>query len=319
VDDGWGVAVAFAPMDPGQSPNLERPSLEPYYRSMVVTFGSVRRWNPVLLLTLATTERPPEPHADALSELGVREVLTPFEHRPPDGFTTRFAASVYQLDALAAVSGPTVFLDPDVVCRGPFDDLLDVIAHASVGALPLAYAPDQDINGLSRSQAEAIHRELGEPAGVPVHYGGECYAVSGEARQTLLERAETAWSDSLERWRAGLPHFVTEEHLLSYALRGVDVVPLDGHVKRIWTAARHRTVSASDGRLTLWHLPAEKEHGFADVHPVVVDRQSWFWAAPPVEWHRRIARSFGVGHRTPRRLMRDTAGRTLNALERTRR
>ncbi|HEX4685251.1 MAG TPA: hypothetical protein VH228_00615 [Nocardioides sp.] len=319
MEEGWGVAVAFAPMDPRQSPNLERPSLEPYYRAMLVTFGSVRRWNPDVVLTLVTTEPPPASHAEALAGLRVLERTTSFAHRPPVGFTDRFAASVYQLDALEAMTGPTLFLDPDVVCRLPLGDLLADVPAGGAGALPLAYAPDYDVNGLSRRQAESIHHDLGEGAGVPVHYGGECYAVSAEARKVLLDRTELAWSDTLERWHAGRPHFVTEEHVLSYALRGVDVVPLDGHVQRIWTAARHRTVSRSDDRLTLWHLPAEKERGFAAVHPAVLDQRSWFWTAPPAEWHRRIARSFGVRHRTPSRLVRDTAGRTLNALERARR
>jgi hypothetical protein len=315
VEDGWRVAVAFVPMDPRQSPNLRRPSLEPYYRSMVVAFGSVRRWNPDIGQTLVTTEPPPQPYADALASLGVRQLTVPFAHRPPDGFTARFAASTYQLDALAATSGRTLFLDPDVVCLGALDDLLHDVPDGSAGALAIDYPPDHDVNGLSRSQAESIHRDLGEPAGVPVHYGGECYAVSAGAREPLLTRADTAWADSLDRWRDGRPYLVTEEHLLSYALRGVEVVELDAHIQRIWTAARHRTVSGREGTLTLWHLPSEKDQGFETVFPAVVDADSWFWRDTPTAWWRRIARSFGVRHRTPTRLLRDTAGRTLNVIE----
>jgi hypothetical protein len=313
------VAVAFVPMDPRQSPNLQRPGLQPYYRSMVVAFGSVRRWNPHIDLTFVTTEPPPRPYADALTALGVRQLTTPFSHRPPDGFTARFAASTYQLDALAATSGPTLFLDPDVVCLAGLDNLLGAVPDGGVGALAIPYPPDHDVNGLSRRQAESIHRDLGEPAGVPVHYGGECYAVSATARGPLVTRADRAWADSVERWRDGRPHFVTEEHLLSFALRGVEIVSLDGHIQRIWTAARHRAVSGTEDGLTLWHLPAEKDRGFEAVFPAVVDPDSWFWREPSSAWRRRIARSFGVRHRTPARLLRDTAGRTLSVLDRVRR
>ena len=151
-----------------------------------------------------------------------------------------------------------------------------------------------------------------------MHYGGECYVVPAGPRDRLLARAETAWQDSLQRWRDGGPHFVTEEHLLSYALRGADVLPLDPYAKRIWTAAKHRSVSGTEWDLTVWHLPAEKEHGFRELYPLATDRTSWFWQADDVAWRRRAARTLGVLHRRPRRFLRDTAGQTVAALERRR-
>ena len=314
----WTAAVAFAHVDPAQSPNVTSSTLDVYYRSMVVAFASARRWHPGLALVLVTDLAPPTAYAEDLAGLDVGILLTPFRHRPPVGFAKRFAASLFQLDALQACEGPTVFLDPDVLCRRPFDPMLREIGTERVGALPIGYPAGHQVNGLSRVQAEGLHVALGEPDGLPVHYGGECYAVPAGPRVRLVARAEAAWQDSLERWRVGRPHFVTEEHLLSYALRGVEVLPLDPFVQRIWTAAKHRSVTGSEEELTVWHLPAEKEHGFRELHPASTDRASWFWQDDDAAWRRRTARILGVRHRRPRRLVRDAAGRAVVALERHR-
>lgn len=314
----WTAAVAFAHVDPAQSPNVTSATLDVYFRSMVVAFASARRWNPGLALELVTDLAPPTAYAEGLARLDVRIHLTPFRHRPPEGFAQRFAASLFQLDALQACEGPTVFLDPDVLCLRPFDAMLREVGTERVGALPIGYLAGHQVNGLSRAEAQGLHVALGEPDGVPVHYGGECYAVPAGPRAQLVARAEAAWQDSLQRWRAGRAHFVTEEHLLSYALRGVDVLPLDPFVQRIWTAAKYRTVTGSEGDLTVWHLPAEKEHGFRELYPSATDRASWFWRDDDVAWRRKTARILGVSHRRPRRLLRDTAGRAVVALERHR-
>ena len=314
----WTAAVAFAHVDPAQSPNVTSATLEVYFRSMVVAFASARRWNPDLGLALVTDLPPPTTYADDLARLDVRTLLTPFRHRPPEGFAQRFAASLFQLDALQACAGPMVFLDPDVLCVRPFEAMLGEVGTERVGALPLGYAAEHAINGLSRAAAQGLHVALGAPDGLPVHYGGECYAVPAGPRALLVSRAEAAWEDSLERWRAGRPHFVTEEHLLSYALRGVGVLPLDPFVQRIWTAARYRSVTGGEDELTVWHLPAEKEHGFRELYPAATDPGSWFWRADDVAWRRQAARALGIRHRRPRRFLRDTTGQVLVALERHR-
>jgi hypothetical protein len=315
VGQPWCVAIAFARVDPEQNPNVASTDPAVYTRAMLVAFASARRWNPEMPLVLVTDAPVDAAYAPAFAELGVETRLTPFHHRPPEGFTSRFAASAYQLDAIQACAEATVFLDPDMVCVRSLTSLTTEVGLDRVGALPIHYAVDHDVNGLSRRQAEPIHVALGEPAKIPVHYGGECYAVPGTLRGDLLVRCELAWDDSLDRWRAGLPHFVTEEHVLSFALRGLDVVSLEPYVKRIWTAARHRNVTGSEYELSLWHVPAEKGRGFDVLFDQLSRRSSWFWSAPEEAWRRHAARALGILNRTPRRLVRDSAGRAARRLQ----
>ncbi len=314
----WCAAIAFARVDPGQNLNVRSTGAEVYTKAMYVAFASVRRWNPDLDLVLVTDTPVGPEYTSQFAEQGVETRLVPYAHRPPDGFTSRFSASPYQFDAMAACPTSTLFLDPDIVCVRSLAPLLAAVGPDRVGALPIGYPVDHVVNGLSRRQAADLHVALGEPAEVPIHYGGECYAIPESMRGHVLERAETAWADSLERWQAGRPHFVTEEHVLSYALRDVEVLTLELYAKRIWTAARHRNVTGDEYALSLWHVPAEKDRGFATLYAKAVDRSSWFWTAPDDAWRRRAARALGILNRTPRRLARDAAGRAARELSRMR-
>jgi len=314
MGDQWCSAVAFAPVDDAQNPNVRRSGgdpAEPYYRAMTVAFASMRRWNPDLALRLITNVEPPQQHAAAMELLQVAVVEAPFDHRPPRGFYPMFAGSLYQLDAMRAASDTsTLFIDPDILCIRPIDAML-AGPDGEVGVLPLPYPDDEDVNGLTARQAGELHGLLGEPVLAADHYGGECFAVPASESELILERAERAWRLSLERFEQGSTRFTTEEHLLNFALRRVNTRSLEPYVRRIWTTPRHRTVDGHESDLTLWHLPAEKGRGFRALHKFAVDTESWFWAAEPPVWRERAARAMGLSHRSIARWARDTAGRAV--------
>ena len=317
------VAIPFVLTGTADSPNVrwrrrEAPS-ESYFRAMTVCFASLRRWNSDLELTLVTTSRPPDRHAAAFERLGVSIRILPFSHSPPDGFSRRFITSLYMLDALAlSAEADTLFLDPDVVCIRPLERMMASLAGAAgaAGALPIDYPPDHDINGLSRRQAGQLHALLGEPADFPVHYGGECYVIPRETWPALSRRAEDGWQLALERFASGDVRFTTEEHILSFALRGVPVRSVESDIRRIWTASRYRTVRGDEADLTFWHLPAEKGRGFDELERDCVDQASWFWTAPRHEYVRRVARAMGLRRRSLVRFSRDSLGQLATRLGR---
>jgi hypothetical protein len=248
-----------------------------------------------------------------LERIGVGYKEVPFAHRPPVGFAERFNASLYMLDAIEALDAAiTILIDPDVLCVDRIDSLLPPADH--VAALDMDFPADENINGLTRSDAGELHTHLGEPSDAPEHFGGEVYVIPAGLAHTLRKRNGAAWELALERHAAGLPKFTTEEHILSYALRGVPVSKLNGRVRRIWTTHRYRQVDGKEDQLILWHLPAEKDRGFRAMYPAAIDPSSWFWRADRQEFLDRAGRAMGFHHRLPLRLAKDMTGASLARL-----
>jgi hypothetical protein len=317
------VAIPFVRVDASQNPNLvikrgDDPSI-PYFRSMVVAFASVRRFNANVQLSLITNEPPPQPFSAQLNVLGVQVREVPFSHRPPLGFARTFSASLYLLDALDSLTDEvTVLIDPDVLCIRSLHAMISTAGNA-VGVLPIDYQPDHNVNGLTRSEAGELHALLGEPSICPTHFGGEVYVIPSQFLVAIRERCDEAWALSLDRHVRGMSKFQTEEHVLSFALRGVPTEDMQAFVHRIWTAHRLRQVDGRESRLTLWHLPAEKDRGFALIYLAATDPSSWFWHSSEDDFIDRAGRAMGLHHRSVSRLALDFVGQSLHALRAKRR
>ena len=309
------VVIPFVRIEASQNPN-QRPQrigdpADPYFKSMLVSFASLRRFNDTTQLTLVTNAPPPTPYAEQLSELGVQICLVPFAHRPPPGFSEKFTASLFLLDALDHLTAETtVLIDPDVLCIRPLDNMLSY-AHGSVGVLQVDSTPDENINGLTRRQAGELHALLGEPQDCPVHYGGEFYVIPIRHLETLQVRCRAAWALALDRHALGRSKFWTEEHVLGFALRGVPVSELADFVRRIWTAHSFRQVDGTERDLTLWHLPAEKDRGFASTFLAATDRNSWFWTVSDDAFRDRAGRAMGLHKRNFTRFALGVAGHAV--------
>ncbi|WP_138443890.1 hypothetical protein [Sinomonas susongensis] len=308
------AAIPFVQTDAHQNPNLRRKTdpTESYMRAMAVAFASLSRWNSDIELVLVTNSELRRGYQEWLERLNVEVYITSFAHRPPKGFMNQFEGCLFLLDALPVLAGRDVlYLDPDVLCIAPIALLMDQIEGFASGII-LDTPVDDDINGLSRREAAQLHVELEMPEGIPEHIGGEAYFVPQHLSASIIENSERAWHHALERFANGKPGFKTEEHILSYALRRVPLKPMNLYARRIWTAHRYRTVRGDEGSLTLWHLPAEKDRGFAALFGPSQDRDSWFWGASRTEFVRRSSRAMGLHGRSPKRLVLDLLGAVAN-------
>jgi hypothetical protein len=312
------VAIPFVRIDAKQNPNVKVTTgvdpAEPYFRSMTVAFGSIRRWNPNVKLEFISNSQPPARYQAIFEQFGVKTSIVPFDHQPPEGFAKRFTASLYLLDALAHLTDTTLLLDPDVLCIGGLDSMVRR-TEGDVGALLMDFPPGEDINGLTRQQAGELHGLLGEPEPAPAHYGGEAYLIPHRYRHAILARVEQAWAMSLSQHAAGGAKFLTEEHILSYALKGFRVANLDRDIKRIWTTHRYRTVDRKEHQLTLWHLPAEKDRGFLALFPYALEPESWFWKAPAETFISEAGKALGLHNRSFVRLVKDSIGAVVRRIE----
>ena len=312
------VAMAFARVDASQNPNQRSRNGEDaataYFRCMVVAYSSFRRFNPNLRLTLITDSRPLQPFAAQLNGLRVEVIEVPFSHRPPEGFSDRFTSSLYLLDAVTTLKTENaLFVDPDVLCVRALGSMV-AAAGGRVAVLPIAFDPDKRVIGLSGREAGQLHEILGELPGPPVHLGGEMYLFPRQYAETIQQRIGAAWELTLKRHSLGQSKFWTEEHIMNYVLRGVPTTDMRAFVRRIWTAHSVRYVDGSEKNLTLWHLPAEKDRGFASVYPLAIDHESWFWTATDDDFVERASRAMGLHHRKFSRFILDMAGRAWAGL-----
>jgi hypothetical protein len=308
------VAVPFVRVEASQNPNLRSDesgdSATAYFRAMVVAFASIRRLHPDICLKLISNAPPPAEFGEGLNSLGVEVDIVAFNHEPPKGFTQRFAASLYLLDALAhADANTTIFIDPDVLCVNPLDGMLEEVGTFAGAIWMKNYTPKHDINGLTRQQAGELHELLGEPPEpAPKHFGGEVYVFPKEQLARVLSRSEEAWALALARHNEGLSKFTTEEHILSYAFRSADTRAINSYAARVWTARSHRTVDGTEKSLALWHLPAEKDRGFAAAYSAYNEGK---WPDDPSAFMDWAAREMGVYNRTPKRIAIDTIGQLV--------
>ncbi len=321
------VAVAFTPAPSSDSPNLKAgtndKALRTFHNLIELCFASVRRWNPSTELVLVTTSDPGPSLRERFSTLRVTVLTTAFAHRPPTGFYPSFNASLFSIDAMMAMAqhytetDRLVLLDPDVVCTQSLDSLFASIKPGGFLAYDTGFPPEEVSQGLSALAAGQLHRELNPRLStIPRHYGGELYGFTPQSWDSISGRVEEAWAFSLTQWQSGLPRFVTEEHLLNFALRHTEIRPAEQFIRRIWTAPTHRTVRPEDRNLPIWHLPAEKHRGLARLQQAASEHKSWFWQAPADEWKRRTALIFGIPRRRPARWTRDAVAGNLRATQR---
>lgn len=312
------VAIPFVKVAHDQNPNsragTDEQSLRSYLRAAFISLATFRRWNPELRLEFITNVDPPAYFVTWLKSIEASVRLVEFDHRPPQGFAKSFLGCFFLLDALSQHCDGTILLvDPDVVCLGNLEPVFERCRDA-VGVLEMEYADSQSVNGLSRVRAQLLHKQLGEGDGPPPHFGGEIYVVPPSARRKLAKRAETAWSFSLKAFAEGRDYMPTEEHILNFAVRGVDHVLLNDLAKRVWTAHSFRTVDGRESDLLMWHLPAEKDRGFINLESAAADRASWFWRSAAPSFAARMGQVFGLWRRSPLRYAFDSAGRIQRAI-----
>lgn len=312
------VVIPFVNVDAKQNPNLRTQnsakSRDAYLRASIVCLASFRRWNEDVNLVFATNAPVPEWFEERTRSLRAEVRYVEFSHVPPRNFSSAFLGSFFLIDVLQAPwdSDHLVLTDPDVICLGNLEPVLEDCEHR-IGALPLNYARDRPVNGLSSIGAESIHQDLGLPPGPVTHFGGEFYVIPQILLSEAAAKVEAAWRHSLAQFLNGERHFPTEEHMMNYVLRQVPTTGLQEHVKRVWTAHGFRNVDGKEADLLIWHLPAEKERGFRKVW-AASSPPSWFWEADQDTFIKRSSRAFGVGRRGPIRWTLDNVARSYRAL-----
>ena len=287
-----------------------------YWRCAAVLMASARIHNPALPLALFTNLRPPVLDGKDLGELfrqlDVDIRIVAARARLPAAKASMFGNVHYFIDILDSLDAlpeakRLTLLDCDVLVTQPLDATFAQISQYDFAGYRVDSTFDENINGMNR-------REMTEVAGAFVavdaahcipHFGGEFFSCSlaawREGRDLFHTLFENACSGS------GPGHAIrTEEHLFSiaFACLSARIGEANGLIRRIWTSPRHSDTRPSDLALPMWHLPAEKRYGIADLYRDLA--QAGFDDLPPPEEFRRMAkRRVGIPCKSARKFASD--------------
>ena len=262
------VVVPFVQIQ-GHNPNVRTndfvSNLNTYFKCIVVSFSSLRFWNPTLSLQLTTNLHLPKKYAKQLEEINVHTKIVAYDHNPPISFGNTFLGCFYLIDAIGAEDENVLYLDPDILCVGPIP--ISEIRLNSIAALDLKFEDQKQINGISPNEARILSSKFSEKTfdKVHKHYGGEAIYIPQNLRRNILSEIEEIWLGNKRSAAKGQLFLPTEEHIFSIVFSSYAVEDLNSIILRIWTTLKYSKTEGGDldvTKLSLWHLPAEKSHGF---------------------------------------------------------
>jgi hypothetical protein len=291
-----------------------------YWRCVVGFFASSLAHNRGVRHAFYTNTRVPVVDGTDLATLfarwGIEVITLPITWRLPRNAVSSWGNQFFVFDvidhhAASGASGPLVVLDSDCLwIKSAATLLAEVREHGALTYLlgHDEHPADEPINGLTRQgMARFLARNGGQTLPATPYFGGEIYAASAEANARIALRARALWAEVMKQ-EDDSPR--EEAHFLSilYALEGIASGTANRFIRRMWTTFHHHNLALSDRELAIWHLPAEKRTGFADLYarlPLDTALQPAQDAAAMGLDQRSIERLMGFPRRGPRKFVRD--------------
>lgn len=326
VTDGPNEGTTF----PSAGGNSADPRVQAtYWRCVVTLFASARITNPDLRRVLFCNAAPPVVDgidiAEVLARYDVEQHRVPLTARLTPSRTAAWGNVLYFLDILAELSRQdadlsVALVDCDVLTTAPLDRLFDRIEQSSFVGYRIASGEDDDINGMTRRDMAQVASEMaGRPIAAVDHFGGELLGTTmanwqrhGQLFRALFEQCSSGSGPGA--------NILTEEHIYSIALALVDAGVVDGNdvIKRLWTNFRYNTVAAGDEALPLWHLPAEKRYGLADLFRWLAAR-GFPTDMPPDQLRMQAMLCCGIPQKSAGKLLYDGVRQIVHKLDSRRR
>ncbi|MFN0036877.1 MAG: hypothetical protein ACKVUS_17615 [Saprospiraceae bacterium] len=271
-----------------------------YWRCVAVFFEMSVQHNPqrrhILFSNVGAGELPEVDGLNLksfLKERNVEVVTLPLTWQAPTGWHGKWRNQFYVFDILACISEYSpgdskspgeysepafLVLDSDCIVNRPLDGLFAEIREHGLMALPMRFADDYDINGVTRADMRRIFAELDggkDPGQNPEYCGGEIFAATLTKIREINQIAPRVWEEMNRRFQEGQPKLNEEAHFLSYCYHRIGGwASLEKYIKRIWTSPKYTNAKPEDFELPIWHLPAEKTGGIALLFKTL-DKRRW--------------------------------------------
>ena len=246
-----------------------------YYKCIVVSLMSFRKFNPNTNLVLATNVTPPVIYENWLKKLDVEIRIISFDFEPPFEFGEKFKGCFYIFDVIKAATDDALYVDPDVFCVKELSNFAEEMKN-KIGVFELNFPRDYVINGLSMDQScalWAIFKSVNQYGySQHKHIGGEAIYIPKEKLVEINSKIAEVWKWNKQRAEEGKEFFTTEEHILSNLVDSTERILLNRYISRIWTArtyTEHQGNNSPISELHMWHLPSEKNRGFKKMFKIL--------------------------------------------------
>ena len=223
----------------------------------------------------------PEEFLSIFDKWEIKVMEIPFDQFRFQGSYT-WALAFYKLCVLKKLScmkyESICYMDTDVYIQGSFDAIWTECRQNI-----MLY----DINhGLNTRDYVLLCDEIESYCGqrkLITHYGGEFFAASAENAKAFVDTCEQVYYEMLQK------NFITtkgDEFILSLAANEMreSIKNAGAYIYRFWTGAGFRLISTcyEYNRITILHLPAEKEQGMLKIYDkyikigkIPVDEKVW--------------------------------------------
>lgn len=255
-----------------------------YLKNAGVALVSAKYYNPdcdVAFATNLSRSDLPDAFLELLDHWKIQVIEIPFDtFRFPGNYT--WSLAFYKLCVLKKIAKmgyqSVCYLDTDVYIQGSFEKIWNECQQNM-----MLYDIDHGLNAQDYvSLCDEVERFCGERKFI-THYGGEFFAATVKNAELFSEACEQIYCKMIEE------NFVTtkgDEFIVSIAadtLRG-SIKNAGAYIYRFWTGSDFRLVSTcyEYNRVTILHLPGEKEHGMIKVYDryiqkgiVPTDQKAW--------------------------------------------
>lgn len=256
-----------------------------------------------------------------LAALGVEIYCIPYIWKP-DTRRKQWFNQFYLFDILESFEkilqdgDGCIVVDSDTLIVSNFRPVIAALKKAGVLLLDVDVDADEEVSGLTRSQAAVVSKRLtGVGLSEPLPYfGGEFYGLDAETLRKTMALARSAYPKNNELARRAQPYFSDEAHFFSFLMRQLGHCRANANqfARRIWTSQRLNNTRRGDMDLCLWHVPSEKLYGleqiFTDLAAGAVDLA----LLTDAEVKRYAARRLGVGGFYPKKYF----GHVMRAIRR---
>ena len=273
--------ASYFPSSKGMSSDVEIQNI--YWKCLACSMYTARYFNADLRLVVFSNAEV-LPIIDGINfrelfkKLNIEFHITPFNFQTPEGYYGNWRNQFYEFSIFEYISNSTFFINTDKFCLIDSDCIITNSLDRMFNQLDsnqfihylLDYSESHIINGISRKEMKSIFENLEQNPidKIPAYYAGEFFATTILGVKQVYDTFKLLWPKLISLHEKKELILNEEAHVLSYIYFKLcqENNIANKFIKRLWTdPTTLRNVQKGDHHLSIWHLPAEKRHGFKEL------------------------------------------------------